>query len=76
MAEADASLDAAPPASAQAPKVANFGLGRDHLPMSDDVARRVLEDELGQPPSGFSSYCKKFQDKLRQDIFVADKGWL
>ena len=36
----------------------------------------VREFVIGREPGGFSSYRTQFQDKLRDDMFVRDKGAL
>ena len=54
----------------------NFGVGVGDLPISEEVAIRIARDVIGREPGGFSSYRTQFQDKLRDDMFVRDKGAL
>ena len=54
----------------------NFGVGVGDLPISEEVAIRIARDVIGREPGGFSSYRTQFKDKLRDDMFVRDKGAL
>jgi len=55
-------------------KDVNFGVGHGDLPISEEVATRIVCGVIGREPAGFNSYGQQFQDKLRDDLLVRDQG--
>ena len=54
----------------------NFGIGESDLPISESVASRILESQIGKVPGGFTSYREKLQSDFRRSLFVKDAGHL